>query len=343
MFPHLFRTSINNPRGTHHMVGTARPGHSPLPGRLARAPAPSSPASTLHTRQSVFSRTARRARLKKRSLSRPGSGPSTSSPGRRSLASWISAATGRGLRTRRRSTCTPSKQARSAGARRAAATSGGSSRWSCPRHTDIGSGGNSTRFATVSGCPASTAEPTASSHAAGWKGTLKNVTSSTGLAPAPGPAPARRGLRAGAVLMSLRIQLPGRKTARPLPDPPPPARHVQQEPARHDDRHQQQQPLRDQEREQGEGGAENEGRTDGHQPVPAHLPHDSPVLGGGDPIRVPPATAAFAGPALTVSHEPDRLTVACQGHAGTFHEASVRLTDPISQPAWLLGSHRASG
>ena len=83
-------------------------------------PGPSSPASALHTRQSVFSRTARRARLKKRSLSRPGSGPSTSSPGRRSLASWINAAIGRGLRTRRRSTCTPSKWARSAGARRAA-------------------------------------------------------------------------------------------------------------------------------------------------------------------------------------------------------------------------------
>src|SRR5690242_15831078 len=308
------------------------PGKRPLPGRPARAPGPSSPASALHTRQSVFSRTARRARRKKRSLSRPGSGPSTSSPGRRSLASWINAATGRGLRTRRRSTRTPSRWARSAGARSAAATSGGSSRWSCPRHTDIGSGGSSTRFATMSGCPASTAEPTASSHAAGWNGTLKNVTSSTGRSPAPGPARARRGLRARAVLMSLRIQLPGRKTARPPPDKPPPARHVQQEPARHDDRHQQQQPLRDQEREQGEGDAESEGRADGHQPVPAHLAHDSPVLGGRDLIRVPLATAAFAGPALTVSQEPNRLAVACHGHASTLHRPSVRRADPNPQP-----------
>src|SRR2546429_5163925 len=190
-------------------------------------------------------------------------------------------------------------------------------------------------FATVSGCPASTAEPTASSHAAGWNGTPKNVTRNTGLQPAPGPAPARRGLRACAVLMSLRMQLPGRKTARPPPDPSPPAWHVQQVPARHDNRHQQQQPLRDQEREQGEGNAESEGRADGHQPVPAHLPHDSPVLGGWDLIRVPPATAAFAGPALTVSQATDRLAVACHRDAGTLHPASVRRTDPIPQPGGL--------
>src|SRR4029077_20890682 len=88
----------------------------------------------------------------------------------------------------------------------------------------------------------------------------------------------------------------------------------------------------DEAREQGKGNAESAAAAHAPQPVPAHLPHDSPVIGGRDLIRVPPATAAFTGPALTVSQEMDRLAVACHGHAGTLHRASIRRTDPIPQP-----------
>src|SRR5215467_13869763 len=181
----------------------------------------------------------------------------------------------------------------------------------------MGSGGSSTTFATMSGWPSSRAEVTANSAAPWSKGTLKKVARRTGLlSPRDLVSGDRR--RPSCVVMSLGVQLPAREVAHPLPHPAAPARHVKQVPPGHDDREQQQKPLRHKKGEEPERHAEHEGRPDGAEPEPAHLPHDPPVLVGRDLTGIPPA-AARAAPGLPVGEVVNFATVTLHRDACTFH------------------------
>src|SRR5579862_361499 len=202
---------------------------------------------------------------------------------------------------------------------------------------ESGSGARSTKLATISRWPPSTAESSAKATASAAKGT-SSVASMTGRPPARSDRLAACGsarLSAGTALHpgSLRMQLPPAQAPGLLPDPPSPPGHVEQEPEAHHER---------EEREDPGSGPGREGRDRYHQGQRAgehgdarspHVAHDPPVFLGRDLRGVPAAVARGALPPLVVGNVSDPSAVAADRDQGTAHVGIVDVSQLPGQIA----------
>src|SRR5229473_3390131 len=165
---------------------------------------------------------------------------------------------------------------------------------------ESGSGGRSTKLATIRRCPSSTAESTAKVTAASANGT-SSVASMTGR-PFAGSNPRMADWSRCFVpgITSLWAELPLAQAPGALPHPPPPPWHVEHEPEAHHQRQQNEDPQAGERNERRDRYDHGQRGPHHRQAEPAHLPHDPPVLFGGYLAGVPRAAAFRARPPLVV-------------------------------------------
>src|SRR6266704_1017550 len=213
---------------------------------------------------------------------------------------------------------------------------------------DSGSGGRSTKLATTSRWPSSTAESSAKATASGSNGT-SSVASMTGRpVAAPRSLAARGSARSSAGMNphcpSLRMQLPFAQAPRLLPDPPSPPGHVEQEPEAHHDREQNQDPDSGHDRQDHDRDDDPQRGGEHGDAQPSHIAHDPPVLLGRDLPGVPAAMAGGAHPPLAVRNVSDPSAVAADGDQGTAHARIVGLPGSPGQiPARARGGPVLAG
>src|SRR5581483_10148130 len=163
-----------------------------------------------------------------------------------------------------------------------------------------GPSGISTTFATISGCPHSTAASTANATAVSSNGT-SSVASMTGRVPAGADGTREREPGRRSVSMrSLRVELPPRRAAGGGPCPAPPHRQVEEEPRGRHDRGEEDEALVHDGDQRHEDRGEQRRQAEGLEPETLHRPEQPVVLLGRDLPGVPGAAAALAAPPLAV-------------------------------------------